>query len=147
MQLWRCRAAAYLVSAGLASVVHVGWLVVVGFMIPPRTSLGLAVFVYFANGFFATLLLLVLPWAIAVWASRRLRWPLRVLFPVFGALFVLVIGCAASSISFRPLWIEDQTFLQGALIAAERQGFALLISGGILGASYWFLSERDLRPL
>jgi hypothetical protein len=60
--------------------------------------------------------------------------------PVVGAPLLFVIGCAAASISPKPLWIEDQTFLEGALIAVVRQG--LSFSGVVFGASYWFLSER-----
>lgn len=57
---------------------------------------------------------------------------------------MVLIGCAASSLSPKPLFIEDQTFLEGVLIALERQGFCLALAGTIIGIGYWFFAERCL---
>jgi hypothetical protein len=48
----------------------------------------------------------------------------------------------------KPFWIEDQTFLEGAMVAVERQGVCLLLSGIAVGACYWWLERRvpsDIR--
>ncbi len=97
---------------------------------------------FFFDGFLQALLLLILPWTAAVWVRRKFRWSDRLYFPAAGALLLFVIGCTAASISPKLLFIEDQTFLQGALIAAQRQGFCFVISGAAFGASYWFISKR-----
>ena len=98
--------------------------------------------IFFLDGFLQALLLLILPWTAAVWLSRKFRWSAKLYFPAAGALLLFVIGCAAASISPKPLFIEDQTFLEGALIAAQRQGLCFLFSGAVFGAAYWFISER-----
>jgi hypothetical protein len=43
------------------------------------------------------------------------------------------------------LVIEDQTFVEGAMIAAEREGLCMLLAGVFFGLTYWFLSGRR-RP-
>jgi hypothetical protein len=55
---------------------------------------------------------------------------------------MILVGCAASSVSPKPLFIEDQTFLEGVFIALERQGVCLALAGAIIGAGYWFLAEK-----
>jgi hypothetical protein len=57
---------------------------------------------------------------------------------------MISIGCAASSVSPKPLFIEDQTFIEGVLIALERQGACLALAGTILGLGYWFLAEKNV---
>jgi hypothetical protein len=69
-------------------------------------------------------------------------WP--ILFPGVGALLVFTLGCTAASLSPKPLWIEDQTFREGAVIAAERQGLCLLVCGIVFGGCYTWL-DRQMR--
>jgi hypothetical protein len=145
------RAVGYIVGGIVASLIYVGWLLVDTIRQPPRgadTGLGFSVafsvFFWLTGGFAVMLVLLVFPWGLAVWAHRKLRWLGGIYFPVVGALLVFVIGCAMTSISPKPVWMEDQTFLEGALIAAVRQGPSFVISGIAFGASYWFVSERCL---
>jgi hypothetical protein len=44
----------------------------------------------------------------------------------------------------KPLFIEDQTFFEGVLITAKREGICFALAGSVFGASYWFLSERHV---
>jgi hypothetical protein len=145
------RVAAYAVSAILASLIYVVWLTVsIAFGGVGATHPGLifglefALFFLFAGGFAPALLLMTVPWAVAVWAHFKIRWDGRIYFPGVGALLVFTLGCTAASISPTPLWMEDQTFLEGAVIAAERQGVCLLLCGIVFGACYWWL-ERQIR--
>jgi hypothetical protein len=145
------RVAAYAVSAIFASLIYVVWLTVsITFGGVGTTHSGLIFGLGFASlflvvgGFALALLLMIVPWAIAVWAHSKTRWDSRIYFPGVGALLVFTLGCTASSISPKPLWVEDQTFLQGSVIAAERQGVCLLLSGIAFGACYCWL-ERQIR--
>jgi Catalase len=74
--------------------------------------------------------------------APKTQWDGRIYFPAVGGLLVFTLGCAAASISPKPLFIEDQTFLEGAVITAQRQGPCLLISGIAFGACYWWLERR-----
>jgi len=145
------RVAAYAVSAILASLIYVVWLTIsIRFGDAGTTHNGLvfgfefALFFLFAAGFALALLLMTIPWAIAVWVQLKTRWDGRIYFPGVGALLVFTLGCAAASISPKPLWVEDQTFLEGAAITAQRQGLCLLVCGIAFGACYWWL-ERQIR--
>ena len=60
---------------------------------------------------------------------------------------MVLAGSAVSSISPKPLFIEDQTFMQGVLIAIERQGLCLALAGATLGLGYWFLAERKVTSV
>jgi hypothetical protein len=137
---------AYTVSAIVASMIYVGWLAISVAFETPDASLTFgflfASFFWLANGFALTLFLMIIPWTIAVLAYRKLLWSSRIYFPGVGAIIVILLGCATASISPKPLWIEDQTFIQGAVIAAERQGICLLLAGVAFGTCYWWLAER-----
>jgi hypothetical protein len=118
------RAFGYASGAILASLIYVIWVIV---SVPPEPSdghgslafrLAFSFFFWLVDGFALTLLLMIIPWIIAVWAYRRLQWPGSVYFPIAGSLLLFVIACAATSIAPTPFWVEDQTFLQGALIGA-----------------------------
>ena len=85
-----------------------------------------------------------LPWALVLWIYSRVKWSGVVYFAGIGALLMLLIGSAASSVSPKPLFIEDQTFLEGVLIAFQRQGVCLALAGTIIGLGYWFLAERNV---
>jgi hypothetical protein len=144
------RAVGYVSGAILASLLYVIW-VIVSALHEPSDGHGISVFLiefsfffWLVDGFALTLLLMIIPWFIIVWSYRRLQWSGGVYFPIAGSLVLFVIACAATSIAPKPLWIEDQTFLQGALIGAQRQGICFLASGLLFGASYWFLSERHI---
>ena len=73
--------------------------------------------------------------------SLRISGPLY--FAGIGALLTFVIGCATTSLSPKPLFIEDQAFFEGAIIAAEREGIILLLGGATFGFIYWFLRYSD----
>jgi hypothetical protein len=141
------RIAGYLLSAALALLFYVVWLLVYFESQPGKTSLGFnlafAFFFSITEGFGAALALMSLPWILAVRGYRILRCWGQVYFAGIGAFLTLVIGCTTASLSPKPLWIEDQTFLEGVRIAAERQGICLILAGTIFGFSYWFLSERE----
>lgn len=145
------RAVGYIVGGIVASLIYIGWLLVETVGHPPGgadTGLGLgaafSVFFWLTGGFAAMLVILIFPWGLAVWAHRKLRWPGGIYFPVIGALLVFVAACVMTSISPKPVWMEDQTFFQGAMIAAVRQGLSFVVSGIAFGASYWLVSERGL---
>jgi hypothetical protein len=44
------------------------------------------------------------------------------------------------------LFIEDQTFLQGFMVAIERQGICLMLTGVVFGLTFWLVSERLRHP-
>jgi hypothetical protein len=145
--------AAYAVSALLASLLYVVWLsvsVVFDKAGSPHASflfgLGFAFGFLFVGGFGLALLLMIVPWAIAVWVQLKTRWDGRIYYPALGALLLFSLGCTASAISPKPLFVEDQTFLQAAMITAQRQGLCLVFSGIAFGACYWWL-ERRLRAV
>lgn len=141
--------AGWVVSAIVASVTYVVWSAVSLTFVGLGTThvdlmfgLGLAIFFLFAGGFAVALILMIIPWAIAVWAHFKTRWDDRIYFPGVGALLVFVLGCASASISPKPLFIEDQTSPEGALIAAQRQGLCFLICGIVFGACYCGMERR-----
>jgi hypothetical protein len=144
------RVVGYTSGAMLASLIYVTWVLASAPAGPSDAHeslafhVGLAFFFWLFGGFALTLFLMIVPWIIAVLAYRRLRWPGPIYFPVVGSIFSFVIGCVAASIATKPLWIEDQTLTEGALIAAQRQGICFLASGLLFGASYWFLGERHV---
>ena len=146
------RSVGYLLSAIAASLIYVCWLFTEITSARANVArsvfdLGLSLVIWLTGGFSAALVLMVFPWIIAVSAYRRLRWSSRIYFPVVGAVLVFVIGCATTSVSPKPLWIEDQTFFEGARIAALRQGASFFVSGVVFGAVYWFLCERGQERL
>jgi len=149
------RVTGYAVSAILASLIYVVWLTVsttfggVGTTRPGLIfGFGFGLVFLFVGGFALALVLMIVPWAIAVWAHLKTRWDGRIYFPGVGALLVFTLGCTTASILPKPFWIEDQTFLEGAMIAAERQGVCMLLSGIAFGACYWWLERHipsDIR--
>jgi tetrahydromethanopterin S-methyltransferase subunit F len=136
------RFAGFAVSAILASLLYVIWVAISAAWDGGTTHRGLifglrfALFFMFAGGFALAWILMIVLWAMAVWLQLKTRWDARIYFPAVGALLVLVLGSAASSIAPTPAWMQNQTFLQGAAIAAERQGLCLLASGLVFGACY-----------
>jgi hypothetical protein len=142
------RVASYALSATVACIFYVNWIAVEVGDIPGPSSLSgrllaasiLCVF----GGFSAALVLMALAWILVVWIFRWIPLPGAAYFSCAGASLMVLIGCAASSMSPKPLFIEDQTFLEGVLIAFERQGVCLALAGSIIGLGYWFLAERNV---
>lgn len=140
----------YLASFSIASLFYVVW-----FAIESRASggdvsvlfhVGLAIFFWFFEGIAAALVLMALPWYLAVVQHNRLQVSGLIYFSVMGGAATTVLGCVTSSLAPKPLFIEDQTFLQGFMIALERQGICLLLTGLLFGVTFWFVSERRRRP-
>jgi hypothetical protein len=75
------------------------------------------------------------------WYDRAQRFGM-IFFSLFGAATTLVLGSAISSLSPKPLFVEDQTFLEGFMVAIERQGICLLLTGCVFGLTFWLVSER-----
>ena len=84
---------------------------------------------FFSLGVVAVLLLMIVPWTLAVSTYRKMHWSGRIYFPAVGAFLMFVLGCAVASVAPKPLFIEDQTFWEGVLTAAERQGLAFIVTG------------------
>lgn len=142
----------YLSSVALATLFYVVWMLVSFFVGEPHVSfrfrLGFTLFWWFFEGTAVALVLLFLPWCLAVWGYRRLQYSGLVYFGLTGAAATFIIGCGTASLSPKPLFIEDQTFLEGFMVAVERQGFCLLLTGLVFGITYWFVSEsRRQTPL
>lgn len=145
------RIGGYVLSAVLASAFYIVWDVVSWDLrlSPPilMTDLAVPLFILIFGGFGAALALMSLPWIVAICGYSRLRRWGRVYFAGIGAVLMFVLGCTMSSLSPKPLFIEDQTFFEGAIIAAERQGICLALAGIIFGLSYWHLCERPCAAL
>jgi len=97
------------------------------------------------GGFGVVFLALILPWAVAVSVFPKARWSGKLYFTFVGAILVSVRGCLISSLMPKPLFIEDQTFFEGVIVAVKRQGICFALAGSLFGASYWFVSERHAR--
>jgi hypothetical protein len=149
------RSLAYVASALSASLFYCAW-IFCELLVSNRGSheqfIGLLSASIFASisfllfgGFGLVFLALTLPWAVTVRVFPKGRWSGKPYFTFVGAILVLVLGCLISSAMPKPLFIEDQTFTEGVLIAAKRQGICFALAGSVFGASYWFLSERHVR--
>jgi hypothetical protein len=143
------RIAGYLVGAAAGILIDVIWdACMTHFSVAPsgRPSIifeiEIAIFFALFAGFGAALLLVAPIWCLVVllrsWVSR-LR---AVYFSVTGATLLFLAGCAMSSLAPKPLFIEDQTFLEGFRIAVERQGVAFVFAGAVFGLVYWLVSEK-----
>jgi len=140
---------AYLISTIFASLLYVVWFLFVFMRQIDHTgasltfSIGFAFFYCLTGGFGLGLALMSLPWIAVVSGYPSLRGSGPLYFAGVGALLLFVIGCVTSSLSWKPLFIEDQTFFEGVIIAAERQGIILLLAGAFFGFIYWFLRYSD----
>jgi hypothetical protein len=141
----------FIASAVIAGAVYVVWTASVLFLgVEHRTfpdfltTLALALFFSITSGFALAMLLMIVPWAIAVWGQLKTGWNGRIYFPVVGAALVFLLGCIATSISPVLLFVPDQTFLEGALLTAQRQGLCLVVSGIAFGACHWRLERNAL---
>lgn len=108
-------------------------------------QIGVAIFFWAFGGIAAALLAMALPWSLAVLWTNRIREFGLVSSLTLGSALTILLGCAASSLAPKPLFIEDQTFLKGFVIALQRQGICLLLAGLLFGVTYWYLSQRG-RP-
>jgi hypothetical protein len=138
----------YVVSAICASLFYVAWV----FCALLRSSghaheqfigtFTASILFLLLGGFGLVFLPLILPWAVAVSAFPKARCTGKLYFTLMGAMLIFVIGCLMSSLMPKPLFVEDQTFFEGVLIAVKREGICFALAGGIFGASYWLLCER-----
>jgi hypothetical protein len=138
------RAVGYMLSAVVASAFYVLWIAALPIGRGRLSDHLLAgSFLYLMEGLPLTLLLMALPWTMVVWTWPKVPLSGVAYFASAGAFLMLLMGCVASSLSPKLLFIEDQTFLQGFVIALERQGVCLAIMGAIIGLGYWFSAERS----
>ena len=140
--------AAYALSSAVASLFYVGWIVVeAGGSGSLQTRLIAALILYVFGGFAAALVLTAPLWVAVVWLSRRVQLFRALYFACSGAFLMILVGCVSSSASPKPLFVEDQSFWEGVLIALERQGTCLALAGTILGFGYWFVAERNKKMI
>ncbi len=99
------------------------------------------------GGMAAALVLIAGPWCLAVILFDRLQRFGLLYFCLIGAVFTLAMGSATSSLSPKPLFIEDQTFLEGCMIAVQRQGAGLVLTGLVFGLTFWLVSERQRQSI
>jgi hypothetical protein len=140
------RLVGYLASVTSATLFYVVWLVAQNTTpsshVTVLFSIGFAFFFWLFGGMGAAFVLMAFPWYLAVaWQGRLQRFRLMY-FPLVGAGTTMVIGCCTSSLSPKPLFIEDQTFVEGFTIAVQRQGICLLLTGFVFGLTFWLISER-----
>jgi hypothetical protein len=142
------RLVGYLASIASASLFYLVWFVV---RMPDsdvsiRFKIGLAFFFWLFEGMFAAFVLMAFPWYLAVlWRDRVHRFGL-IYFLLLGAATTLVVACGTSSLSPKPLFVEDQTFREGFIIAVQRQGVGFLLTGLVFGLTFWLVSERLRHP-
>jgi hypothetical protein len=151
------RSLGYLVSTLFASLFYVAWIFCELLRSSSLTGLtsrdtqaqfmevvsALILFLLF-GGFGLVFLPLILPWTVAVRVFPKARCSGKLYFTLVGAVLIFVIGCLMSSLIPKPLFIEDQTFFEGLLVAVKREGICFVLAGSVFGASYWFLCERHL---
>jgi hypothetical protein len=140
------RLVGYLAGFSGASLFYVVW-----FSVEIRTpasnvgilfDVGFAIFFWLFEGMAAALVLMALPWYLALMLHHRIKRSGLIYFSVVAAALTTVLACATSSLAPKPFFVEDQTFLEGFMIAIQRQGICFLLSGLLFGATFWFVSER-----
>jgi hypothetical protein len=145
------RLVGYLASFVSASLMYLVWFVLwnkaADSHVSIRFRIGIAVFFWLFGGTAVALVVIAGPWYLAVILHDRLRRFGLMYFCLVGAVFTLAIGCATSSLSPKPLFIEDQTFLEGCVIAVQRQGAGLVLTGLVFGLTFWLVSERQRQSI
>ena len=139
------RMAGYALSCTVGGAFYMGWIMVEARPGSFQTRLIAALILCVFGGFSAAVVLMAPPWALIVWISGKMKSLRAVYFAGSGAVSMILVGCAASAASPKPLFIDDQTFWESFLITLERQGVCLAISGMIIGFGYWLLAERNLK--
>ena len=144
---------AYLIAAFAASSFYIIWTTfffmsrsareTVGFLF----HLGFSIFFWLFNGTAAALVLLFPLWYLTVRIYSRVQRFGTVYFGIIGAVITLIIGSGTASLSPKPLFIEDQTFIEGFIISIQRQGICLSLTGLVFGLTYWFLCERHRKNI
>jgi hypothetical protein len=142
------RVIGYLASVAIASLFYLVWFVFSGPNEPPaeatsiqfRVVLGLFFLVLYGPG--VAFVLMPVPLALGVLGRNRLQRFGLMYYSAAGAATALVVGCATSSLSPKLLIVEDQTFLEGFVIAVQREGVCLLLTGFLFGLTFWLVSER-----
>jgi hypothetical protein len=148
------RLVGYLASVTCASLFYMLWFLFVVQNITPTPNgsvalhfkIGFALFFWLFGGMGAAFVLMAFPWYLAVVCHERLRRFGLIYFSLVGAAITIAIGCGTSSLAPKPLFIEDQTFLEGFMIAVQRQGVCLLLTGFVFGLTFWLVSERLRQP-
>lgn len=141
----------YVVSSLFAFLFYVAWIYCELSLTTPAghehfvETLGVLIWFALFGGFGIVFVALILPWAVAVRVFPKARWNGNLYFTLVGAILVFVLGCLISSSMPKPLFIEDQTFFEGVIVAIKRQGICFALAGSLFGVSYWFLSERHVR--
>jgi hypothetical protein len=140
------RLVGYIAALLVASLFYVSWFTVAnkapGSDVAILFRIGVAIFFWAFGGVAVALGAMALPWSFAVIWARRIKQFGLVYFLTLGAALMILLGCTASSLAPKPLFIEDQTFFEGFVIALQRQGICLLLTGLVFGLTYWCLSER-----
>jgi len=91
----------------------------------------------------ATAVWMFVPWILVLGISCQMRWSGPRFFMASGSGCGLLVGCIASFLMPKALFIEDQTFLQALIIFAERLGPMVFVSGLVGGWTYWSVAERS----
>jgi hypothetical protein len=143
------RLVGYVAAFVVSSLFYVGWFTVAsrvpGSDVTILFQIGIAIFFWAFGGVAAALIAMSLPWSLVVIGTSRIRQFGLPSSLALGAALTILFGCASSSLAPKPLFIEDQTFLEGFVIAFQRQGVCFLLAGLLFGATYWYLSERGRR--
>jgi hypothetical protein len=141
------RMVGYLASFSSASLFYLVWLAVQNRTsashVTVRFQIGFALFFWIFGGMAAALVLMAFPWYLAVVWHGRLQGSGLMYFSLIGAATTTVIGCATASLAPKPLFIEDQTFLEGFMIAIQRQGVCMMFTGLVFGLTFWFVSRLN----
>lgn len=138
------RVAGYALSVTASLVFYVSWIAAEVGPGNLRSRITAALFFCMFGGFSAALVSMILPWVLVVWIYRKVRLSGVVYFACAGALLMILLGSVTSAVSPKPLFIEDQTFFEGMLIALQRQGLCLALAGAIIGFGYWSLAEKNV---
>jgi hypothetical protein len=128
-----CCYAAWIVFSDHATSFAVSWLFI----------LGLTLFMAIVGTSFLPALILMAPvWVIVVICRPSGRRQRSVYFVAASVMLTFFFGCTAQALSWKPLFIEDQSFEQSFMIAAQRQWPGLLLAGLALGFTYWVITDR-----
>ena len=139
----KVRIAGYAVMAIAACAFYVCWTTIQSSLSSPggwRISFVVALVLCLSVA--AALIPMTMLWIGVAWMYRKMQISGAVYFTCAGAILMVLLGCTAFSLSPKPLFIEDQTFFEGLLIALERQGVCLTLDGALMGFGYWLIAEK-----